>query len=192
MELPDWFISDTHFGHKNINEYCQRLTAAEPDQESVEDLMEYNWINSVKRTDTILHLGDLAFRGFDLDRLADLPGIKFFVRGNHDKHISPADLKAIGFEEIEAPTIEIEGAKLLCTHYPQSQLDSGVANVCGHVHNNPWSSTPRHINVCVELWHYAPVKGSVIAAKAAWAIMNGRVANADSGPRNVKYKGSKR
>lgn len=151
--------------------------------------MRDNWVGLVKPHHTILHLGDLGWfkESEDVDWLADLPGIKKFIRGNHER-VSPEWLARHGFEEIEPTIIEWEGARILPTHYPQKHLEPGVINVHGHVHNNPHYSTPLHINLSVELWHFAPVHGRIIAEKAKWALEKGRVSNADYGPRVVKYR----
>ena len=189
--IPDWFISDTHWGHANINEYCQRLTPEFSDQGKLEWLMIRNWRSLVKPTDTILHLGDIAFRGFGMDLLKDLPGRKLFVRGNHDGHLSPEDLAAVGFTEIDPPIYETpNGGEILCTHYPQKLEPRGrLFNVHGHVHNNPHDSTFMHLNISVECWHYAPVKGSIVLAAAERAIELNQDPKPQRAPLAIHYKG---
>ena len=48
-----FLISDTHFNHKKIGEYCDR-----PD--SWQKLIIDNWNSVVKKDDIVLHLGDFA------------------------------------------------------------------------------------------------------------------------------------
>lgn len=184
-------IPTSDFGHANINKYSQRLTPTHPTQGSVEREMIDNILGLVRPHHRVLHLGDVAFRNFDIEELSVLPGKWDVLRGNHDKHISPADFAAIGWTEIEAPIIEFDGAKILFTHYPQYQLEPMMANVHGHVHNNPYTATHRHINLSVELWHYAPVAGRLVAEQAAWSAKARLRPDVDGGARTIKYRGKR-
>lgn len=79
-----WFISDTHFFHKNIIEYCDRPF------DSVKEMNEAlvtNWNECVKPHDLIYHTGDVSFGKAEetSDLLALLNGEKHLIRGNHDK-----------------------------------------------------------------------------------------------------------
>ena len=79
-----FFIADTHFGHKNIIEYENRPfeTTEEMDNTVIE-----NWNKTVKPKDRIWVLGDFVLsnkkRIVELIKL--LNGYKIFVIGNHDK-----------------------------------------------------------------------------------------------------------
>jgi len=187
IEIPDWVISDTHWRHKNINVFSQRCTPAYPSPKAVDDLMVYNWMNLVKPHHTILHLGDLGFfkQGDDTQFLKDLPGNKLFVRGNHDKGLSPEWLADHGFIEIASPYTVFDGVEVIFSHYPQP-LRKGQANVHGHQHNNPRANTMSHIDLSVELWHYAPVSCRHAVEKVVWSS---KTNSKDAGPRTVKYRG---
>ena len=81
-----WFISDTHWGHKNILRYSNRNFANVDEMNA--KLIE-NWNAVVKPTDTVYHLGDVAFmpwRDF-LQTMHSLNGHKHLILGNHDKMI---------------------------------------------------------------------------------------------------------
>lgn len=166
MTLPfDWIISDTHFGHKNINRYCNRTTPAYPTPEAVDGLMVTNWNALVKPTDTILHLGDLCHwgDGHEVPMLRHLTGRKLLLKGNHDNYRDEwyADH---GFEVVTEDEIAFSHSHPMSqrpfvvhlTHYPRPPYNSMV-NIHGHVHNNPHHSTPQHLNVSVELTHFAPL-----------------------------------
>ena len=61
-----WIISDTHLGHKNILEFepC-RLTQMRIDGYYADEHDQWiidNWNTTVKPEDTVLHLGDFAFK----------------------------------------------------------------------------------------------------------------------------------
>jgi calcineurin-like phosphoesterase family protein len=189
MERPDWVISDTHFLHTKLAEvYCARTTPMLPTVDDVDALMVANWHALVKPTDTILHLGDLGwFKGDDYPWLRDLPGRKLLVRGNHDNKLSTEWLAEHGFEEIEAPEYEYKDFRIVCTHYPQDPRDlpGPTTNIHGHVHNNPTDSTHRHLNACVELWNYAPIRFEFAADKLHFGFGQKGM---DYGRRNYKRR----
>jgi calcineurin-like phosphoesterase family protein len=51
-----WVTSDTHYGHENIIAYCNR-------PEDVEQVMIAEWRKVAQPGRTMLHLGDLCYRG---------------------------------------------------------------------------------------------------------------------------------
>lgn len=187
--MPDWVISDTHWNHTNINHFVQRLTPAFPRPEDVDDLMRRNWHGLVRHDQTIWHLGDVGyFDDYDgyYDWFADLPGNKKLIRGNHDGKLSQDFLERHGWEEIDPPVVSFAGARVLFTHYPQASLDPNEVNVHGHVHNNPSHGLTRsHLNVSVELYHYAPVHGRWVIEKAIHQTKLGAALPNDFGPRRV-------
>lgn len=79
-----FWISDTHFGHKNIIEYCDRPFKSVSHMN--ETLIE-NWNNVVSDEDTVYHLGDVALGPWDEwdGILTRLNGRKILVVGNHDR-----------------------------------------------------------------------------------------------------------
>ena len=52
-----YFTADTHFNHENILDYCRR--PYNNIQEMNEALVE-NWNKTVKKEDTVYHLGDFS------------------------------------------------------------------------------------------------------------------------------------
>lgn len=200
IELPDWIISDTHFGHDNISKYSQRCTPSFPTPQAIDNLMIANWHGLVRPHHTVLHLGDLGFFNdsspdaresrMSGEFLRELPGRKLFVRGNHDDALSTEWLADRGFEEIEAPTFVFEGVRIGCSHYPQHPLPRDwQANLHGHQHNNPRRTTMNHLDMSVEMWHYAPVSGAFAAGKLVWAHNTNAK---DAGPRTVSRRTGKR
>ena len=77
-----WIITDTHFGHNKIKEYCNR-----PDDYEYRILDNLN--KCVKPDDVVIHLGDFAF--YKIDYWAEkynwvLKGAcSWLILGNHDK-----------------------------------------------------------------------------------------------------------
>jgi calcineurin-like phosphoesterase family protein len=77
-----WIVSDTHFGHDNIVGFCHR-------PEDHEQVMIAEWRAQVPDDATVLHLGDLSYRGngrFKHLIAKELTGArKLLIIGNHDK-----------------------------------------------------------------------------------------------------------
>ena len=57
-----YLISDTHFHHENILYTCKRPFS---NVQEMNATLIANWNNTVGADDTVYHLGDFAFGGFD-------------------------------------------------------------------------------------------------------------------------------
>lgn len=185
--LPyDWVISDTHWLHKNINKYCHRTTPAYPTPESVDSLMEYNWKALVKPDDRIIHLGDLCYwgDGRELPMLRELPGRKFLIKGNHDNYpdewyedhgfeVVAQHQEAIEFR-FHHPLTGVLEVKL--SHYAEPLLSKQVC-VHGHVHGRGVGMEAGHIDVSVDICHFAPLPLGVVLEKAASRLHYERTRN---------------
>lgn len=77
-----WVVSDTHFGHDNIVGFCHR-------PEDHEQAMIAEWRKAVPDDATVLHLGDLCYKGngrFKNITAKELTGArKLLIMGNHDR-----------------------------------------------------------------------------------------------------------
>lgn len=132
-------ISDTHFGHKNIQKYCDR-------PEDWEDKIIKNWAEKShlypKDEVTTIHLGDFIFGSNEdgAEILSKVNGQKILIRGNHDRK-SSTDYMHLGFD-IVLQTMQM--ANILFSHYPVDIVLASKAlgrkldlNIHGHFHNNP-------------------------------------------------------
>lgn len=76
-----YVVSDTHFGHDNIVGFCHR-------PEDHEHVMMERWAQAVPEGATVIHLGDLAYKGarkFEKLIAPHLTGArKLLILGNHD------------------------------------------------------------------------------------------------------------
>jgi calcineurin-like phosphoesterase family protein len=150
-----WLITDTHFNHAFLIEKGHRPP-------NYETLIRNWWRNFVREGDTVFHLGDviLGKNGTLGAILADLPGTKILVRGNHD-HESNAWYMRHGFQFV-AHGILHGGVWL--THMPAAVLPSGaVLNVHGHTHGDTHHGTGRPVHckeLALENTNYRPVEFS--------------------------------
>jgi calcineurin-like phosphoesterase family protein len=184
IDLDTWIISDTHFGHEAITRMCNR-------PEYVDALMRRKWSENVQADDTVLHLGDImTWKNKEspeswMRTLSKLEGEKLFVRGNHDKHV-PENWTEVGTllgefveEDVTREGVpytnkvrnhglysQLDGKRILFSHYPDNWLLDWDVNIHGHIHNNPYSPkidrSRNYINVSVEVMDYTPVRLSAI------------------------------
>lgn len=77
-----WFVSDLHFGHKNVISYCNR--PYENIHEMHEALIKI-WNSTVKKGDTVYVLGDFSLAPkWSQIVVPLLKGNKILISGNHD------------------------------------------------------------------------------------------------------------
>lgn len=157
------FSSDTHIGHRNIIEYCQR-PFKDLDEMHSEIIRRWNMV--VSDNDTVYHLGDLALCPKTVWQpiTQQLKGHKILIRGNHDKHTNRSYYDG-GFEklhdrwDLKLPTEEANKFVIVfLEHRPQFDYDTNKysLHLCGHVHTR-WTRKGNIINVGVDKWSYAPV-----------------------------------
>jgi calcineurin-like phosphoesterase family protein len=156
-----WFISDTHFFHENIIQYCKRPFSS---VEEMNEIMVDRWNAVVKPGDKVYHLGDVwmgpSIHEERAKLWARLNGSKRLIVGNHDD--IPYMSKGGFFKKVQLWKVW-DNKPLLFTHVPihessihERVLDAGGVNVHGHTHNMGSPKGPYKC-VCVELTNYAPV-----------------------------------
>ena len=167
--MTTWFTADTHFGHENVIQYCQRpfASATEMDEQLIE-----NWNNSVESNDIIYHLGDFTLLGKD-------PAEVYFQRLNGRIHIIPGghDHRWLGrqtyhscsnhpvlilpsLHTIKISLSEVDKPQLivLC-HYSLRVWDRshyGSWHLYGHSHGN-LAALENSLDVGVDCWDYRPI-----------------------------------
>lgn len=151
---PIYLISDTHFNHANIAKYVDR-------PKDWQELILLNWFDTVKDSDQILHLGDLALGKKDqvLEIMPFISGKKFLLKGNHDKWNNQFYYD-LGFSVMEG---EFIWENILFSHRPR-EIKNGIKfNIHGHIHDI--KPEKNHFNVSVEQIGYKPILLSKIMEK---------------------------
>ena len=131
-----WIISDTHFGHKNIEKYCNR-------QLNFEDKILASLEKDIKENDVLIHLGDFCF-GKDTEWhqkfFEKTKCLKYWlVIGNHDKNTISWYLTH-GWDFVGHEIILYMYGKIILFSHRANMEGRFDINIHGHYHNN--SSQP--------------------------------------------------
>lgn len=128
--MKTWIITDTHFGHRKLEELCHR-------PKEFEKLIFKN-LKQVGMTDTIIHLGDFCIGNdkewHDKWRMA-LPGCqRILIKGNHDKK-SNSWYRDNGWDFVcERVDDHFFGKYVTLSHEPIEGIQN--LNIHGHTHGN--------------------------------------------------------
>ncbi len=134
--VKNFYIADTHFGHKNILHYDNRpfFTTAEMEEEMVK-----RWNYEVPPLGTVYILGDFCWGDEPewVRILERLHGEKILVRGNHDSERFSDRLRQKFVEIVDYKEINDNGRQVVLCHYPipcfKNQF-KGWYHLHGHVH----------------------------------------------------------
>ncbi len=167
-----WLITDTHFGHEKMREYCNRPIR-------FEDKI-FSELEKIPDDDLLIHLGDICIGKDEYWHtvLAELPFKKWLIRGNHDSK-SLSWYLGHGWDYVgDEIKLTFEGKKLLLSHTPLPIGDDYDLMIHGHFHNTlhrllekQWISpdeekrnkkdlgclTPKHKLLAIEYTNYKPV-----------------------------------
>lgn len=155
--MKDVFVtSDTHFGHANIIQYCNRPFSS---VEEMDEALIAGWNEVVKPGDKVYHLGDVYMsRGNgNAERiLSRLNGTKVLILGNHDNAKDQLLLKYFkrAYSYRFLPDFQVT-----LSHLPihaDSIQRRTILNIHGHTHDKGSPRGPYRC-ACVELTGYKPV-----------------------------------
>lgn len=130
--IETYFISDTHFGHKNILEY-EKEARPFSTLEEMHEVMIDRWNSVVRCNDIVYHLGDFCFGRSNMAIAARLNGKKRLVMGNHDTYPSADYLQY--FEKLYGMVFY---ERCVLSHMPVHPNGLGsrwMLNVHGHLHS---------------------------------------------------------
>ena len=163
-----YFISDTHFNHINVIEYCNRPFK---DIHEMNNAIIDNWNEIVKDDDIVYHLGDFALgkKEYINDIVSKLKGKIYLIRGNHDNW-SASTYEKLGFNILRNPPIRLDEYKLILSHtpIPDKLIPRGYINIHGHIHNkllyeciekydSKLYSEKKHINISCDVTEFKPI-----------------------------------
>lgn len=161
-----FFLSDTHYFHKNLIRYCNRPFN---DEYEMNAEMARRWNSVVSNDDIAIHVGDLSAglkgRETDLgDLINSLNGRKILVRGNHDHQTNEWYIEK-GFERVVENSINLGGVLLM--HYPLHEAMKMRLNesawgtiehvVHGHTHRTDTPNHDNHFNVAADRLDFTPI-----------------------------------
>lgn len=146
--MPIQFISDLHFGHKNVLAYDNREF---PSIEAHDEELIRRWNEAVCPGDDVWILGDVSWYGpmKTIEIFERLNGTKFLCAGNHDKKLlKSADFRSVFAEIVDYKELQItSGFGIVLCHYPIPCFNNhfrGWVHLYGHVHNSfEWNMTKQ-------------------------------------------------
>lgn len=159
-----YIVSDTHFNHSNIIEYCNRPFDNVCDMNNT---IINNW-NSIVSNDIVYHLGDF-FLGSKYDLkgiISKLNGKIYLIRGNHDR-LTVKSYEDCGITVLKNAPIIMDDYKICLSHKPlaDTMIKDDYINIHGHIHDrslediydNNLFSKDRHINVSIDVLDFKPI-----------------------------------
>lgn len=177
-----YLISDTHFGHENIIDYCDRPFDSLDEMESS---LINNWNSKVEHDDTVLFGGDLAMApAREAASYSNrLSGNLVVLMGNHDSFSKWRSSFPVFESEYFRYNYYGDEYEFYYSHWPdnyhkenkrsddrEEPKHSELPNwfdgweIHGHVHNNDLDNFPlidpnkKRINVGAELLAYTPIE----------------------------------
>lgn len=173
-----WGISDTHFCHTNIIEYCSRPFSS---MEEMNEKLIANWNSVVGPDDWVIHGGDFAYgRKAALFRLITirkkLKGKIALIWASHDRihslrkwreavgidvilktHLSTLEIGDLTIVRLLDEAARVEGNVMYFSHRP-IRSQRALPYYYGHIHNHLSQFPSNGTNLCIELNNYTPVK----------------------------------
>lgn len=156
-----YFISDTHFDHKNIIRLAGR-----PFQEldEMNTTLIDNWNATIPEDGLVFILGDFCWSS-DPNRwkklLLKLNGKKVLIKGNHDDYKVLEKVEDQFITIRERLELRVNGTRLMLDHYPMKEWSGsyhGVYSLYGHIHEKDFpNAKPQQYNLSVERNDYRPI-----------------------------------
>jgi len=157
-----YFTSDTHYGHANVIDFCNRPFK---NVDRMDNALVRNYNEIINDDDIVYFIGDFTIKGsqhkgYIENVIKKLKGNKYLIIGNHDK-LKPFDYVDMGFHSVHTSLIiDTTLGKLFLNHDPciYCYIDNilNIPLICGHMHTL-FRSIGSVINVGVDVWDYRPV-----------------------------------
>ncbi|WP_432648257.1 metallophosphoesterase [Mitsuokella sp.] len=145
-----YLITDTHLGHKNMIQSCNR-------PENFTNQILKNCQKMIGKDDLLIHLGDVAWYQEVMQRFLKLPGRKILIRGNHDKKSTAHYMQAGFMLVVDEMTMTLNGMKVLFSRAPVFGHSADI-NIHGHQHDLHYEDQfHRYWPLSLEHMGYKPV-----------------------------------
>lgn len=114
-----YYIADTHFFHRSLNEKMDQRGF--DDIEQMNDYMIDQWNSKVRKNDEVVVLGDFSWGNAKetTEVLNELNGKIYLIRGNHDRFLDDKNFDASRFIWIkDYAELNENKRKVVLSHYP--------------------------------------------------------------------------
>lgn len=125
--MKEYLITDTHFNHTKIIEYCDRPKNYE--------VLIWKGLENLPKDSTLIHLGDICIGGDKEihERIKSLSYKKILIKGNHDRKSNNWYLQN-GWDFVcESLSDHFFGKYITFSHIPIAGIQN--LNIHGHFHN---------------------------------------------------------
>jgi len=163
-----YYISDIHFGHKNVIKFDDRPYSTVEEMDS--DMIRI-WNETIPENGVVFIVGDLFFRCSSQrmkEIIEQLNGQFIFIKGNHDTSMLNCKPMLKYFDLIETRiNLYTPDRLIVMDHYPMLEWDQyfrGYYHVYGHVHANKPHPEARALDLGWRL-HNKPLHYSEVLAK---------------------------
>lgn len=168
--MATFFTSDLHFGHANVIKYVPRPFK---DVEEMDAELSRRWNAVVGPKDEVYVVGDFSLckRARALEIAMALNGVKYLVRGNHDKE--PPGAAFAWIKDMHTVKVDVGGQerRIVLCHYAMRVWDRahyGAWHLYGHSHGSlPDDPNALSLDIGVDSWNYTPVSIAQIAERMA-------------------------
>lgn len=135
--MSKFYIADWHYGHKNVLAFDNRPFTT---VEEMNEALVKNWNDAVKPDDIVYVLGDMFWcKSTEAVPVLDkLNGVKFLIRGNHDRSNDSRFIKKFA-KVTDYLEVEDNGRHVVLCHYPIPCYKNhfyGWYHLYGHVHTS--------------------------------------------------------
>lgn len=163
-----YFSSDFHLGHTNVIKFDNRPFAdiGKHDAAIIRNCQEL-----IQPDDDFYFLGDFAFKNkYKLENyLSQIPGNKFFIKGNHDHSKDIKTFEKYGTFLGNLAEVKIEGQDIVLCHYKMFTWRGshrGTWHLYGHSHGSAEHiQIGKSFDVGINLWNYKPVSFEQVKRK---------------------------
>ena len=152
--MKTFVISDLHFGHKNIIDYCHRPFSS---VEEMDEQMILRWNSVVGDQDTVYFGGDFQFYKNDRYLFERLNGrYKYLVIGNHDHKL----VKNMDWVHVDKRFEFLHhDVWVVLDHYPLydwNKSTQGSIHLHGHTHDKVLPYVKNRFSMNAEHLNYTP------------------------------------